>query len=119
MFGQRLRELRVEHGYTMEEVGKKIGVKKSSYASYETKYRQPPLEKLKSFSRLYGVSVDYILGLTDEKNNEESFNIRLKEELRKRGIHWDGLSIPEEVLLLLEKTLEDAIKKQSEHSKEG
>lgn len=108
MYGHRLKELRLERGWTMEEVGKKVGIKKSSYASYETKYRQPPLEKLKSFSQLYNVSVDYILGLTDERNLEESFHIRLKEEFEKRGLHWDGLQIPLDVLLFLGDILEEA-----------
>ncbi len=99
----------------MEEVGRKIGIKKSSYASYESHYRQPPLEKLKSLSKLYGVSVDYILGLSDERNTEESIQIRLREYCGKRGLHWDGMEIPDEVLSLLEKVLEEAVKKVSEH----
>lgn len=119
MYGNRLKELRIERGWTMEEVGKMVGIKKSSYASYETKYRQPPLEKLKCFSQIYGVSVDYILGLTKERNMEESFQIRLKEEFEKRGFHWDGLQIPLDVLLFLENALEEETRKRSNEVKEG
>lgn len=108
MYANRLRELRLEHGYTMEEVGKKVGIKKSSYASYESRYRQPPLEKLKGFSNLYGVSVDYILGLSNERNPEETFRARFRELCLKRGLHWDGNGIPEDVFLLLEDILEKA-----------
>lgn len=115
MYGERLKKLRIERGYTMEEVGKLIGVKKSSYASYESKYRQPPLEKLKRFSDLYGVSVDYILGLTNERNKEESFHKRLKEEYMK--YHWDGLEVPEDVLLYLKEILEEASKTRLKNSK--
>jgi len=106
MYGNRLRELRLEQGFTMEQVGQKIGIKKSSYAAYESKYRQPPLEKLKSFSKLYGVSVDYILGLTNERNTEESVSARLKEMLVKRGLHVDGLEVTEDVLVTIEKILD-------------
>lgn len=113
MFGERLRELRMEHGYTMEEVGRRIGVKKSSYASYESKYRQPPLEKLKKFSKLYGVTVDYILGLSEERNTDESVQLRVKELLVKRGLHWDGQKVPEEVLVTLEKLLDEAAERLS------
>jgi transcriptional regulator with XRE-family HTH domain len=116
MFGERLRELRIEHGYTMEEVGRRIGVKKSSYASYESKYRQPPLEKLKNFSKLYGVSVDYILGLSDERNTDESVQLLVKELLVKRGLHWDGQKVPEEVLVMLEKLLDEAAERLSEQT---
>ncbi|WP_102346117.1 helix-turn-helix domain-containing protein [Bacillus sp. Marseille-P3661] len=110
MYGKRLKELRIEHRYTLEDVGKIIGIKKSSYASYETKYRQPPLDKLKSLAKLYGVSVDYILGLTDERNIEVSIQNRLKEECSKRGLHWDGIEMPEEVIHLIEKVLEEVTK---------
>ncbi|WP_102345118.1 helix-turn-helix domain-containing protein [Bacillus sp. Marseille-P3661] len=109
MYANRLRELRIEHGYTMEEVGKKVGIKKSSYASYESRYRQPPLEKLKGFSKLYGVSVDYILGLTNVRSTEESIQVRLKDICVKRGLHWDGVDIPEDVLILIEKVLDEAV----------
>lgn len=114
MYANRLRELRLEHGFTMEEVGKKIGIKKSSYASYETRYRQPPLEKLKSFSNLYGVSVDYILGLSNERTPEESFRVRLKDFCSKRGLHWDGQEIPEEVFYLIEDVLKEASRRIQE-----
>jgi transcriptional regulator with XRE-family HTH domain len=93
----------------MEQVGNLIGVKKSSYASYETKYRQPPLEKLKSFSKIYGVSVDYILGLTDERNIEESIKRQLKEMLVNKELNWDGIEVTEEVLVAVEQLLQKAI----------
>ncbi|MFB6469603.1 helix-turn-helix domain-containing protein [Cytobacillus sp. Hz8] len=108
MYGDRLKELRLEHGYTMEEVGRKIGIKKSSYASYESKYRHPPLEKLISFSKLYGVSVDYILGLSNDRTMDACLHNRLKEVCKKRGYQWEGQDIPDEVRGLLEFLLEDA-----------
>jgi transcriptional regulator with XRE-family HTH domain len=108
MYGNRLKELRTENGWTMEEVGKKIGIKKSSYASYESKYRQPPLDKLKNLAQLYEVSVDYLIGLTNERQYACSFQSQLKQVYVKKGLHWDGREIPEEVLILLEKVLDEA-----------
>jgi len=112
MYANRLKELRLKHGYTMEEVGRRIGIKKSSYASYESRYRQPPLEKLKSLSKLYGVSVDYILGLSNERSTVEFMQMRLKEVCLKRGLQWDGLEIPDDVLVLLESVLDRASQQQ-------
>ncbi|MDQ0233461.1 helix-turn-helix domain-containing protein [Metabacillus malikii] len=109
MYANRLKELRIAHGYTMEEVGKRVGLKKSSYASYESRYRQPPLEKLKGFSQLYGVSVDYILGLSNERNNEEFIRMKLKELCLKRGLDWESLDIPEDLFLILESILDRAV----------
>jgi transcriptional regulator with XRE-family HTH domain len=121
MHANRLKELRLEQNWTMEEVGKKVGIKKSSYASYEQAYRQPPLEKLKSFSKLYGVSVDYILGLTDERKADDFIKTRFKIACNKRGFHWDGLEVPEDVMELVETILDEAAQRfaQQDYSKEG
>lgn len=71
--GKRLKELRRENVLTMEEIAKVIGVAKSSYAGYESEFRKPSLDKLVRVAQHYDVSVDYLLGLTDERNcfNEE------------------------------------------------
>ncbi|WP_462413489.1 helix-turn-helix domain-containing protein [Neobacillus sp. Marseille-QA0830] len=119
MFGERLKELRLEQGLTMEEAGRRLGIKKSTYASYESEYRQPPLEKLKGFSKLFGVSVDYILGLTDERNTEESLQYKLKDACIKRGFHWDGKDLPEDVLLLISQVVEERSQQQWKQYKES
>lgn len=110
MHGQRLKELRLEHGYTLEEVGRKLGIKKSSYASYESKYRRPPLERLRQLSELYDVSVDYILGITDVRKEQQ--NVRTL--LNQKGLHWDGLLLDEELLNQIQQILEEAIKKKTQ-----
>ncbi|WP_042455532.1 helix-turn-helix domain-containing protein [Neobacillus dielmonensis] len=118
MFGERLKKLRLEHGLTMEEAGRRLGIKKSTYASYESEYRQPPLEKLKGISKLFGVSVDYILGLTDERNIQETLQYKLMDAYKK-GFHWDGQDIPEDVLQLISQVLEELSQKQWQRYKES
>lgn len=105
MYSIRLRELRLRHGYTMEEVGKRIGIKKSSYASYEANYRQPPLDKLINLSNLYGVSVDYILGLTDEEN-KEAIQLKLIRACITNGCHCRQNQNPKDLHDLLKKVLQ-------------
>ncbi len=61
----RLRELREENGYTQEFVSKTLNVKQNTYSQYEAGQRQIPIPLLIKLARLYGVSVDYILELTD------------------------------------------------------
>jgi transcriptional regulator with XRE-family HTH domain len=106
MFGNRLKELRKERGWTLEQAGAKIGLRKSSYASYETKYRKPTMERLNQLSSLYGVSVDYILGLTEERNGTSDRNIRTVFE--KEGLHWDGIPLQEDVILKILDILKEA-----------
>lgn len=61
----RLRELRDENELTQEKVAAFLNIKQNTYSQYENGRRQVPTEVLIKLSRLYKVSVDYILGLTD------------------------------------------------------
>jgi len=67
--GQRLTNLREHNGWTKTYVVKKLGLSNlGTYANYEYGTREPDLETLKKISKLYGVTVDYLIG-----NNEKSF----------------------------------------------
>lgn len=63
--GQRLKELREEKGYTQKQLAEKLGINSVTYLHYEKEQREPPLALLADISRFYGVSVDYLLGLSD------------------------------------------------------
>ena len=109
MYGERLRLLRKAHRLTMEEVGKRLGIAKSSYAGYENETRQPPLEKLQKLAEMYNVSTDYILGLTDDPDpKRDRRNVR--EFLMKKHLHWDGRPLSEEELEPIRKLLEIVVR---------
>ena len=61
----RLKELRLEKGYTMQEVAKKIDIKNRSNI-YEIEHAKSGLniDRAFKFSDLYNVSLDYIYGLS-------------------------------------------------------
>jgi transcriptional regulator with XRE-family HTH domain len=101
---ERLRHLRIERGWTLEEAGKQIGIKKTSYAGYESGYRNPPLDKLKRLSKVYGVSVDYILGLSEVRL---PFDNNLKEFFNRKNIHWDGIPLTPKMLKTIQTTIEN------------
>lgn len=63
---KRIRELREDKDLTQEQVGKAVNVPQRTYAYYETGERMIPPQVLVSLARFYGVSVDYLLNLTDE-----------------------------------------------------
>lgn len=62
----RLRELRLENGLRQKDVAEKIGVCTASYGFYENWINKPDPETLVKLANLYGVSIDYLLGLTDD-----------------------------------------------------
>ena len=61
----RLKELRVENGYTQQQIAAILNIKQNTYCQYETGQREIPLQCLISLAELYETSVDYILNLTD------------------------------------------------------
>jgi transcriptional regulator with XRE-family HTH domain len=65
--GKRLRLLRTERELTQEELGKVLGVGKTTISQYESEVRKPDADMLKRIAQFFDVSVDYLLGLTEEK----------------------------------------------------
>lgn len=80
-FGERLISLRKEHGYkTRNELASKLGIPSTTLRNYETDAREPGHTFLKQISELFNVSVDYLMGLTDEPEVLKTFRIRSSEE---------------------------------------
>ncbi|MDE6441571.1 MAG: helix-turn-helix domain-containing protein [Clostridia bacterium] len=63
--GQRLKELREEKNYTQKQLAEMLGINSVTYLHYEKEQREPPLALLADIAKFYGVSVDYLLGLSD------------------------------------------------------
>lgn len=65
--GGRLRELRNSHNLTQKQVAERLGIAVSTLSGYEIEEKNPPYYTLLQFSRLYGVSTDYLLGATAKR----------------------------------------------------
>lgn len=63
----RLKELRMENGLKRSEFAKEIGLPASTVANYENETRQAPYKLLIAFAEYFNVSVDYLLGKTDDE----------------------------------------------------
>lgn len=63
--GQRLKELREEKGLTQKQLSEELGINSVTYLHYEKEQREPPLSLLADIAKFYGVSVDFLLGLSD------------------------------------------------------
>ena len=62
----RLKDLREDHDYPQQQVAAAIGITQRKYSYIETGMQQLTAEVLVSLARFYAVSVDYLLGETDE-----------------------------------------------------
>ena len=65
MIGERLSEIRKDHGDKQSDLAKKLNVTVSAVRSWEQQKSSPAHEILVSICRLYHVSSDYLLGLSD------------------------------------------------------
>ena len=63
--GKRLKELREERELTQKEVAEQLKINSVTYLHYEKSQREPPLFLLADMAAFYNVSVDYLLGLSD------------------------------------------------------
>lgn len=64
---RRMRDLREDSDYTQEYVAHYLGTSQTMYARYERGANELPIHHLLSLCRLYEVSADYLLGLSNNK----------------------------------------------------
>jgi transcriptional regulator with XRE-family HTH domain len=69
IFSLRLKELRVEKGFTQKELARVINTTDDSIYSWEKARSQPPLDTLVKLADFFECSVDYLLGREDDFGN--------------------------------------------------
>lgn len=63
----RIRDLREDADMTQKELSEKLGMSQTGYSKYETGENDIPTAILIKLKEIYGVSIDYILGV--DNNN--------------------------------------------------
>ncbi len=64
---KRMRDLREDRDLLQREVAEVLGTSQTMYARYERGANELPIRHLVTLCKLYNVSADYFLGLTDKK----------------------------------------------------
>ena len=90
MIAQRLRALREIQGRDQAEVADSLKLNRVTYNRYETGAREPDLITVARLGEYYGVSVDYLLGLTDSPNPYKS--PKIISDLREGRVAYKDLS---------------------------
>lgn len=68
ILSQRLKQCRLERGVTQNEVAIYCDITEKAYQNYELMTREPKLEILIRIADYYKVSLDWLVGRTDEKS---------------------------------------------------
>ena len=96
MIGERLSEVRKDHGDTQSSLAKKLNVSVATVRSWEQEKSSPAHEILVNICKMYRVSSDYLLGLSNvdpsyiQRRRLESFTQQELEELAEseRFLLW-------------------------------
>ena len=67
-FREQLMELRKQRGWSLEQLGAKIGVTRQTVSKWETGDTTPELAKLIELSSLFEISVDQLIGIEERKD---------------------------------------------------
>lgn len=103
MLGKRLKQLRGKR--TQQEIADLLDIARARYSHYENDHVQPDTDMLQRMASLYNVSVDYLLGRTDDKNLNMSPHAKLivdsldlsdDEIVKKFGFEVDGRRLTED-----------------------
>lgn len=71
-YGKRLKKLRESRGITHQELADLLGVSYAQIYRYEANKTDPSTDVLVKLGQLFGVSVEYLLGMTDDESRHLS-----------------------------------------------
>ncbi len=69
-YKKRLYDLRIDNDLRQEDIANILKISGQAYGMYENGKRGLPVDVLITLSKFYNVSTDYILGLSDNKENK-------------------------------------------------
>lgn len=67
LLGNRIRNLREDHDLTQKELSAKLGLTPKMISFYENNQRTPPIDVLLKLSNIFNVSIDYLVGVPNNK----------------------------------------------------
>ena len=63
----RLKEIREDRDLLQKDIAQALGIKQQQYSEYELGSVLISIEKLNKLADFYNVSIDYLVGRTDER----------------------------------------------------
>ena len=84
-FSERLKDLRKQAELTQVDVAGKLGISQQAYASWERGTKKPTQENLVKIAQVLNVSVDYLVGNSEERIDELD-NIELLFRMNSKGL---------------------------------
>ena len=110
-FSERLKKLRKQAQLTQVDVAEKLGISQPAYASWERGVKKPTQENLVKIAQILNVSVDYLVGNSENKDDDLD-NIELLFRMNSTGLTDDEKKV-------FKKELIEFMEKRKQTFKEG
>lgn len=99
MFGERLKELRIGKNMLQKELADLLKVSPSTIGMYERGQRDPDTDTLRFLAEYFDVSIDYLLGRTDErKSSGKGIEVKAYHNLNIDGLSEDEIKQVEDYI---------------------
>jgi transcriptional regulator with XRE-family HTH domain len=113
-FGKRLRDLRKNKDLNQTDLAKVFDVSQSTIANYELGNKEPSHDMLLKLADFFNVSLDYLLGQTNDprpidqvnEENKQRISKALKDEEPELVEFWQELKEREDLFLLFKQARE-------------
>lgn len=67
----RIQELRKKHGFSQQRLALSLNVHQTAISQWETGRTTPDIEVATTMSQMFGVSLEYLLGISDESSSSQ------------------------------------------------
>lgn len=74
-FGDNLRSMRIDRGYTLEKLGDMIGVSPQAVYRWEAKKTEPNMRTIARICEIFGCTADELAGLVAKPLTSEEKNV--------------------------------------------
>ena len=92
-FAEHLMTLRKQRGWSQEELGGQIGVTRQTVSKWEIGQSTPELEKLIELAKLFGMSIDQLVGLEESGKRREPWETSKRvSEVKSQGVYYEYIS---------------------------
>lgn len=102
-FVEKLKKLRTKRKLSQQEIATAIGIKRTTYTSYERGQNEPSLDMIRTFAIFFGVSADYLLGIEKTANQTDILYKQLQDLSSS-----DKMTVQKILSALADKTKEQA-----------
>lgn len=79
-FSERLRQLRKDNNITLKELAKEIEVTDATLSRYQNDVRKPNIDIIIKIANYFEVSIDYLLGKSNEPKTAEEIKKSLSDD---------------------------------------